>query len=88
MIMNAHHEAVPFVLPALPGGEGWRRILDTFEPEAPVRPHALDGDGLRAPHAGAHLLEEEALHPPEEPYEVPERSLVLFLLEPTGAGAS
>jgi len=27
--MNAHHETVPFVLPAVPGGRGWRLVLST-----------------------------------------------------------
>jgi glycogen operon protein len=31
-LLNAHHEPVPFVLPRLPGGSGWRRILDTSQP--------------------------------------------------------
>jgi isoamylase len=31
-LLNAHHEPVPFVLPRLHAGSGWRRILDTSQP--------------------------------------------------------
>jgi isoamylase len=33
VVMNAHHDVVPFVLPAVTGGAGWSRLLDTAEPE-------------------------------------------------------
>ncbi len=40
VLFNAHHEAVPFRLPARPEwGERWRRVLDTGEP---------DGEGIFA----------------------------------------
>ncbi len=32
LIVNAHHEDVPFRLPALPGGRIWRCLLDTGHP--------------------------------------------------------
>jgi glycogen operon protein len=32
IICNAHHDLVPFTLPAIPGARGWRRLLDTTEP--------------------------------------------------------
>ena len=32
IVVNAHHDAVPFVLPALPGGDAWRCLLDTGHP--------------------------------------------------------
>jgi glycogen operon protein len=33
IIMHAHHDMSPFKLPAIAGGVGWRRILDTTAPE-------------------------------------------------------
>jgi glycogen operon protein len=33
IVMNAHHDMSPFKLPAIAGGVGWRRILDTTAPE-------------------------------------------------------
>ena len=29
LLMNAHHEAIPFTLPALKEGQQWERLLDT-----------------------------------------------------------
>jgi glycogen operon protein len=34
MLLNAHPHAVDFVLPPLPPGEQWTRLLDTVDPEA------------------------------------------------------
>jgi isoamylase len=31
--MNASHDTVPFKLPRIAGGVGWRRYLDTTDPE-------------------------------------------------------
>ncbi|HET6519229.1 MAG TPA: glycogen debranching protein GlgX [Geminicoccaceae bacterium] len=31
--MNAYHDTVPFTLPVVPGGAGWWRLLDTWDPE-------------------------------------------------------
>ena len=33
IMLNAYHDVVPFTLPAIAGGGGWRRLLDTTEPE-------------------------------------------------------
>ena len=33
LLLNAYHDTVPFTLPPIAGAEGWRRILDTTEPE-------------------------------------------------------
>jgi isoamylase len=38
LLMNAHHEAIPFTLPELKGGQHWERILDTADPEGEPRP--------------------------------------------------
>ena len=32
LLFNAHHEAIPFTLPAQRQGEFWERLLDTAEP--------------------------------------------------------
>jgi glycogen operon protein len=42
ILMNAHHDTVPFVLPSLPNIGGWHRALDTGEPE-------FAGDGTLPP---------------------------------------
>ncbi|MEM7023232.1 MAG: glycogen debranching enzyme GlgX, partial [Pseudomonadota bacterium] len=34
MLLNAYDDVVRFVLPAVPDGERWRRLLDTFDPAA------------------------------------------------------
>jgi isoamylase len=31
LLVNAHHETVPFTLPARDGGSGWERLIDTVE---------------------------------------------------------
>jgi glycogen operon protein len=33
VLMNAHHDTVPFVLPSLANIGGWHRVLDTGDPE-------------------------------------------------------
>jgi isoamylase len=67
IVMNAYHDVVRFVLPVVPGGNAWQRILDTFDP-------LLDGQAT--------------FHAPSEPFEVPGRCLILFVLEPEAAPAS
>ncbi len=32
LMINAHHEKVPFVLPSVPGGNRWRLLIDTSNP--------------------------------------------------------
>ena len=32
LLLNAHHEAIPFTLPATREGELWERLLDTADP--------------------------------------------------------
>ncbi|MBP7335377.1 glycogen debranching protein GlgX [Niveispirillum sp.] len=46
LIVNAGEAAADFILPALPGGEGWRCLLDTGDEEG--RPTALPGVWLTA----------------------------------------
>ena len=33
LVLNAHHESVPFTLPSAPGGEAWRLLVDTHAPD-------------------------------------------------------
>jgi len=33
LLLNAHHEVVPFKVPRVPGGTAWRCLIDTNEPE-------------------------------------------------------
>jgi glycogen operon protein len=33
LLLNAHHEAIPFTLPATREGELWERLLDTADPQ-------------------------------------------------------
>ena len=45
LVFNAHHETVPFRLLAVPGGRGWRCLIDTSRPElanAPLRRFGTD----------------------------------------------
>jgi glycogen operon protein len=52
LLMNAHHDAIPFMLPALKDGQQWERLLDTAEGSAapsPVdgqRPYELPGRSM------------------------------------------
>jgi glycogen operon protein len=38
VVLNAFHGEVPFVLPDVPGGEGWRCLLDTRDPAGEPEP--------------------------------------------------
>ncbi|MFM2042677.1 MAG: glycogen debranching enzyme GlgX [Pseudomonadota bacterium] len=33
LIINSHHDVVPFILPTVPGGEAWTVLLDTARPD-------------------------------------------------------
>jgi glycogen operon protein len=37
VLLNAHHEEIPFRLPSASAGRFWERLADTFEPGAPRR---------------------------------------------------
>lgn len=64
LLMNAHHEAIPFTLPALKDGQQWERLLDTAAGAAaatPIdgqRPYELSGRSIAVLHTRA--LPEEA----------------------------
>jgi glycogen operon protein len=36
ILLNAHHEALPFTLPVTSAGHVWQLLFDTFNPDAPV----------------------------------------------------
>jgi len=40
LLLNAHHEPIPFTLPELPTGHRWQRLLDTTTPANHVPVHA------------------------------------------------
>jgi len=42
LILNAHHEVVPFKLPKLAGGRSWLKLIDSNEPDGDH-----DDDGVR-----------------------------------------
>ena len=45
VVMNAHHDGVPFRLPSVPGGTGWRCLIDTnVEDEPDGRAFKFDED--------------------------------------------
>jgi isoamylase len=58
IVMNAYHDMVPFKLPQTAGGVGWRRLLETTDPE---------------------MAEDAAVHATGDIFEVPGRSLILFI---------
>ena len=35
LLLNAHHEAIPFTLPATRDGQPWERLFDTADPQCP-----------------------------------------------------
>jgi glycogen operon protein len=45
LVLNAHHEVVRFTLPEVSGGEDWRLLVDTNQPELEDTPHLDFGHG-------------------------------------------
>ena len=41
LLFNAHHDLVKFTLPPVYEGSGWRRLLDTNDPELPEADFAI-----------------------------------------------
>jgi isoamylase len=39
LLFNAHHEAIPFILPTGPWGNRWQKVIDTNEPVPDLREH-------------------------------------------------
>jgi isoamylase len=54
LVLNAHHDVVPFTLPACPGGEHWSVVLDTNAPESETSERFASGDTCQV--AGRSLL--------------------------------
>jgi isoamylase len=54
LVLNAHHDLVPFTLPACPGGEHWSVVLDTNAPESETSDRFASGDTCQV--AGRSLL--------------------------------
>ncbi len=44
IVMNAYHDVVPFTLPKVAGGGGWRRLLDTTEPALAEDPQVYQAE--------------------------------------------
>jgi glycogen operon protein len=55
LILNAHHEAVNFTLPTLPGGDSWKLLLDTDVAESEASVEIASGKS-RAVKARSLLL--------------------------------
>lgn len=53
VLMNAHHEEVPFTLPPLDPEQHWQRMIDTREPETPDTPFT---PGARFPLHGQSVV--------------------------------
>jgi isoamylase len=54
LMVNAHHDAIPFVLPTVPGGDYWRLLMDTHRPLPHERRRSDAGSTIEA--AGRSLL--------------------------------
>jgi isoamylase len=54
LMVNAHHDAIPFVLPTVPGGDYWRLLMDTHRPFPHERRRSDAGSTIKA--AGRSLL--------------------------------
>ena len=44
LVLNSHHDAVPFTLPKFAGGSRWICLIDTNDPERPETAHFKTGD--------------------------------------------
>jgi isoamylase len=56
VLFNAHHEAIPFTLPAFHAGGAWRAILDTAADERPFEQKHFDA-GTQYPLQGRSLVQ-------------------------------
>jgi glycogen operon protein len=65
LLMNAHHEAVPFRLPCFKPGTSWAPIVDTSSKEAPRPDHDFPKDEYY-PLEGRSLALLRERHPGEE----------------------
>jgi glycogen operon protein len=62
LMINAHHEAVHFVLPTVPGGDSWRLLVDTDRNLEQPRRRSQSGSET---HAAARSLLLWELRPPQ-----------------------
>jgi glycogen operon protein len=52
LLLNAHYEPIPFMLPTLPEGQQWERLLDTADPQGEAlqykdgQPYELQGRSM------------------------------------------
>ena len=67
LLMNAHHEAISFMLPKTRGGQLWERVLDTADPQGePPQYNGAEGYDLQARSIAVFRTE-----PPREQDEAP-----------------
>jgi isoamylase len=68
LLMNAHHDAIPFALPVLKKGQEWERLLDTADPQGEPQPcpsgqpHELHGPSMAVLRT---RVQPEQARPPE-----------------------
>ncbi|WP_051377821.1 glycogen debranching protein GlgX [Derxia gummosa] len=60
IVLNAWHEPVDFVLPEVPGGRAWTRLIDTEAPDAEALPAHLAGEARTVPGRSLRLYALEA----------------------------
>jgi glycogen operon protein len=66
LLLNAHHETLPFTLPAAQQGAGWQRVLDTANPDAGPQSYAAASNyPLQARSLVVMRLAVEQTAPPE-----------------------
>ena len=77
LLMNAHHDALPFTLPALKDGQQWERLLETAEGStAPLlvdgqQPYELPGRSMAVLRT---RTQPEEVQPPEATAAAAERA--------------
>jgi isoamylase len=64
LMVNAHHETVPFVLPSVPGGKRWRLLVDTNEAVEFHRPISQAGGAVDVSGRSLALWELQPLKSP------------------------
>jgi hypothetical protein len=87
MLLNAHHEAIPFVLPQCVPGMRWELVLDTGSPPCMPAPRA-DGEGQGPPLQTEQGVEAQAppRFAPGESYALGSRTMAL-LAQPAEAAS-
>ncbi|MGH8577491.1 MAG: glycogen debranching protein GlgX, partial [Gammaproteobacteria bacterium] len=62
ILLNGHHEPLPFVLPAHRPGVRWYLVFDTREPQPPQGGHPRGGQGYAMEARSLALFRLEATH--------------------------